>query len=129
VAEALITPTRIYVRAGLAAMKHDGLRGFAHITGGGLTENVPRVLPETLAARIDPAAWTRPPVFDWLATTGGIEEAEMRRAFNCGIGMVVVVDPAAVDDVRMTLEGEGETVFEIGEVRPRDGASVVYGTA
>ena len=129
VAEALIAPTRIYVRSGLAAAKNPGLRGFAHITGGGLTENVPRVLPDTLIARIDPEAWPRPPVFDWLARTGGVDEAEMRRAFNMGIGMVVVVAPDAASDVRTALESEGETVFEIGALRPRgdDGAAVTYG--
>jgi len=129
VAEALIAPTRIYVRSGLAAAKNPGLRGFAHITGGGLTENVPRVLPETLTARIDPESWPRPPVFDWLARTGGVDEAEMRRAFNMGIGMVVVVAPDAAADVRAVLEGEGETVFEIGDLRPcgGDGAAVTYG--
>ncbi len=128
VAEELITPTRIYVRSGLSAMKHEGLRGFAHITGGGLTENVPRILPEGLAARIDPHAWPRPPVFDWLAEAGGIDEAEMRRAFNCGIGMVVVVDPHAAEELRAIFEAEGETVFEIGHVQPRDDAAVVYGS-
>ena len=127
VAEALIAPTRIYVRAGLAAMTHPGLRGFAHITGGGLTENVPRVLPEGLAARIDPDAWPRPPVFDWLAREGGVDETEMRRAFNLGIGMVVVVAPEAAGDIRGLLEAEGESVHEIGHLHPRDGAAVVYG--
>ncbi len=127
VAEALIAPTRIYVRAGLAAAAHPGLRGFAHITGGGLTENVPRVLPDDLAARIDPDAWPRPPVFDWLAQAGGVEETEMRRAFNLGIGMVAVVAPAAVAEIRTILEAEGETVFEIGTLCPRDEAAVVYG--
>ena len=129
VGEELIAPTRIYVRAGLAAMKNDGLRGFAHVTGGGLTENVPRILPETLAAHIDPQAWPRPAVFDWLAQSGGIEEAEMRRAFNCGIGMVVVVAPEAADDIRAVLEGEGETVYQIGTVKARGGPAVVYGAA
>lgn len=128
VAEALITPTRIYVRSCLAAMMHPGLRGFAHITGGGLTENVPRVLPDGLAAQIDPASWPRPAVFDWLAREGGVEETEMRRAFNLGIGMVVVVAPDAVADIRAILEGEGETVHRIGELQARDGAAVVYGS-
>jgi len=127
VAEALIEPTRIYVRAGLAAMKHPGLRGFAHITGGGLTENVPRVLPDDLAAHIDPAAWPRPAVFDWLAREGGVEETEMRRAFNLGIGMVVVVAAEAAAEIRAILQDEGETVHEIGHLAPRDGGAVVYG--
>jgi len=127
VAESLIVPTRIYVRAGLAAAKNPGLRGFSHITGGGLTENVPRVLPDTLAAHIDPAAWPRPPVFDWLAREGGVDETEMRRAFNLGIGLVAVVAFDAVAEVRAALEGEGETVFEIGELHPRADSAVLYG--
>lgn len=130
VAEALITPTRIYVRSCLAAAAAaPGLRGFAHITGGGLTENVPRVLPDTLAARIDPTAWTRPAVFDWLAQTGGVNEVEMRRAFNLGIGMVVIVAPDAAQAVQDILESSGETVSVLGEVIPRTEAAVVYGGA
>ena len=128
VAEALLTPTRIYVRAGLAAMKvaGEGLRGFAHITGGGLTENIPRVLPDGLAARIDLTSWHRPPVFDWIAREGGVEEIEMRRAFNCGIGLVVIVSPESADAVRAACEAEGESVFEIGRVVPREGEAVIY---
>lgn len=128
VAEVLIEPTRIYVVGCLSLMSDPGLRGFAHITGGGLTENVPRVLPETLAARIDPDAWTRPAVFDWLAKTGGIAETEMRRAFNCGIGMVVIADPESEAAMRDSLSNHGETVFTIGRVVPRDGDAVVYGS-
>ncbi len=127
VAESLITPTRIYVKSCLAAMRaSDGVRSFAHITGGGLTENIPRVLSDDLAARIDMTSWQRPAVFDWIAEQGGVEEAEMRRAFNCGIGMVVVVSPDAEAVVRSALEGEGETVSRIGEVIARDGDAVVY---
>ncbi|MCL4156821.1 UNVERIFIED_CONTAM: hypothetical protein GTU68_015295, partial [Idotea baltica] len=129
VGEALLTPTRIYVKSCLAALKAagEGLRGFAHITGGGLTENVPRVLPEALAAQIDPASWTRPVVFDWIAKEGGVEETEMRRAFNCGIGMVVVVAPASEAAVREAFEAAGETVTTIGAVIARNGEAVVYG--
>jgi len=127
VAESLITPTRIYVKSCLAAMRaSEGVRSFAHITGGGLTENIPRVLSDDLAARIDMSAWQRPAVFDWIAEQGGVEEAEMRRAFNCGIGMVVVVSSDAEATVRAALEGEGETVSRIGEVITRDGDAVVY---
>ena len=128
VAETLITPTRIYVKSCLAAMRAagDGLRGFAHITGGGLTENIPRVLADVLAAQIDLSSWRRPPVFDWIAEQGGVEETEMRRAFNCGIGMVVVVSPGAEAVVHAALEAEGETVSHIGNVIARSGDAVVY---
>jgi phosphoribosylaminoimidazole synthetase len=127
VAEALITPTRIYVKSCLAAMRaSDGVRSFAHITGGGLTENIPRVLSDDLAAEIDLTRWQRPAVFDWIAKEGGVEEAEMRRAFNCGIGMVVVVAAEAEAAVRAALEGEGESVSRIGEIIPRAGDAVVY---
>ncbi len=126
-AESLITPTRIYVKSCIAAMRaSDGVRSFAHITGGGLTENIPRVLSDDLAARIDMTSWQRPAVFDWIAEQGRVEEAEMRRAFNCGIGMVVVVSPDAEAVVRSALEGEGETVSRIGEVIARNGDAVVY---
>jgi len=127
VAESLITPTRIYVKACLAAMRaSDGVRSFAHITGGGLTENIPRVLSDDLAARIDLTTWTRPAVFDWIAKEGGVDETEMRRAFNCGIGMVVVVAAEAESIVRAALEDEGETVYRIGELIVRRGDAVIY---
>lgn len=127
--EALLTPTRIYVKSCLAAIRTvpgEGLRGFAHITGGGLTDNVPRILSDALAARIDPASWQMPPVFDWLAGTGGISEAEMLRTFNCGIGMVVVVAPKSVEAAREALVAAGESVAVIGEVIAREGDAVVY---
>ncbi len=89
----LLTPTRLYVRPALAAIRGGGVRGLAHVTGGGLTENLPRVLPEGLGAEVDLSAWPLPPVFAWLAEAGGIAEAEMLRTFNCGIGMVAVVAP------------------------------------
>ena len=127
-AESLITPTRIYVKSCLAAIKSsDVVRAFAHITGGGLTENIPRVLSGDLTARIDLSSWQRPAVFDWIAAEGGVEETEMRRAFNCGIGMVVVVAPDAETAVRSALETAGETVSRIGTLGPRgDGEAVVY---
>ena len=89
--EALLAPTRIYVKPALAAIRAGGVHALAHITGGGLTENLPRVLPEGLGARIDLDAWDRPEVFDWLQAEGGVEEAEMLRTFNCGVGMIAVV--------------------------------------
>ena len=113
---ALLEPTRLYVRAALAAALDPGLHALAHITGGGITENLPRVLPEGLGAEIDLGSWEPPAVFRWLAEDGGIEEAEMLRVFNCGIGMVVVVAPDRVERLTATLEAEGETVFRIGRV-------------
>ena len=95
--EALLAPTRLYVRPALDAIRGGGVRALAHVTGGGLTENVPRVLPEGLGARIDLGAWERPGVFAWLAGAGGVEPAEMLRTFNCGVGMVLVVEAGAAD--------------------------------
>ena len=118
---ALLTPTRLYVRPALAALRAGGLRGLAHITGGGLTENLPRVLPEGLGARVDLSAWTLPPVFGWLREAGGIAEAEMLRSFNCGIGMVAVAAPDRAEALAATLEAEGERVAVIGRVEPGEG--------
>jgi phosphoribosylformylglycinamidine cyclo-ligase len=112
--EALMAPTRIYVKSLLALHQAGLMKAAAHITGGGLPGNLPRVLPEGTTAVIDAAAWKLPPVFAWLAHAGGVEAAEMLRVFNCGIGMVVVTaDPAGA---RAVLEAEGETVFEIGRI-------------
>ncbi len=119
--EALLDPTRIYVPAALSAIRTGGVRALAHITGGGLPENLPRVLPEGLGAEVDLGAWTLPPVFRWLAETGGIAEAEMLRAFNCGIGMVAVVAPEAETAVRAALEAGGERTVRIGRVVAGDG--------
>lgn len=118
---ALLAPTRIYVPAALAAIRAGGVHGLAHITGGGLTENLPRVLPAGLGATVDLGAVTLPPVFRWLAEAGGIAEAEMLRTFNCGIGMVVVVAPEAEASLATTLREAGETVIALGEVGPGDG--------
>ncbi|MEL7167059.1 MAG: phosphoribosylformylglycinamidine cyclo-ligase [Pseudomonadota bacterium] len=116
---ALLTPTRLYVRAALAAIGAGGVHGLAHITGGGLTENLPRVLPEGLGAEIDLNAWDLPPVFRWLAETGRIADAEMLKTFNSGIGMTLVVSPDAVDVATAALEGE--KVIEIGTVTTGEG--------
>ena len=86
--DALLAPTRIYVKPVLAAMRQVRIKGLAHITGGGLVENVPRVLPPNVMARLQKGAWPRPPLFDWLQKNGNVAEAEMHRVFNCGIGMV-----------------------------------------
>ena len=115
-AQALLTPTRLYVRPVLAAIKSGGVKALAHITGGGLTENIPRILPAGLGVRLDGAAWKIPPVFGWLAGLGRIAPAEMARAFNCGIGMAVVVAPDDATHVAAVLQEAGEKVFHIGAV-------------
>ncbi|GAB4183893.1 MAG: phosphoribosylformylglycinamidine cyclo-ligase [Thalassobaculales bacterium] len=123
---ALLTPTRIYVRSCLAALRAGGVRGMAHITGGGLVENPPRVYGGHLAARIDAAAWPLPPVFAWLRRAGGIAPAELARAFNCGIGMLLIVAPDRAEALAALLAEMGETVFRIGTIAPRgDGPAVV----
>jgi phosphoribosylformylglycinamidine cyclo-ligase len=118
---ALLVPTRLYVRPALAAIRAGGVRALAHITGGGLTENVPRVLPAGLGAVIDLAAWRLPAVFGWLRAAGGIAEAEMLRSFNCGIGMVAVAAPDRADALAALLAGAGETVVRLGSVEPGQG--------
>ena len=121
--EALLAPTRLYVRPLLAAIRAGGVHGLAHITGGGLTENLPRVLPEGLGAEISLDAWALPPVFAWLAETGGIDSAEMLKTFNAGIGMVVVVDAARADALEALLSEEGEMVVRLGQVIAGNGVS------
>jgi len=117
----LLTPTRLYVRPALAAIRAGGVHGLAHITGGGLTENLPRVLPEGLGAHVDLRAWTLPPVFAWLRAAGGVAEAEMLRTFNCGIGMVALVARDRADVLARLFEAQGETVFRLGEVERGSG--------
>jgi phosphoribosylformylglycinamidine cyclo-ligase len=125
--EALLTPTRIYVKPMLAAIRETGgVKAMAHITGGGLTENVPRVLPAGTAARFDLDTLPVPPVFRWLAGLGDIAETEMLRTFNCGVGMAVVVSAADADAVTRALQSSGETVVRIGRIEPRRDAAVVY---
>ena len=121
---ALLAPTRIYVKPALAAIRAGGVHALAHITGGGLTENLPRALPEGLGARIDLDAWDRPEVFDWLQAEGGVEEAEMLRTFTCGVGMIAVVAADRAAALADLLEAEGETVHAIGQVTA--GAGVTY---
>ena len=124
--EALLVPTKIYVKSCLAAIKAGGVHALSHITGGGV-ENIPRVLPETLAAEIDATAWDTPAVFKWLQKQGNIAASEMARTFNCGVGMVVIVDAAQAAKLKAVFEAEGETVFEIGRIipRPQGNAGVV----
>ena len=111
---ALLSPTRIYVKSALSLIRNGQVKGFAHITGGGITENCPRVLPDDLDLEIDLGAWTFPPVFQWLAKTGGVDERVMLRTFNCGIGMIAIV-PAAYAAAAVTiLQEAGEQVFTLG---------------
>jgi len=121
---ALLAPTRLYVKQALAAVRADGVHALAHITGGGLTENPPRVIPEGLACEIDLGAWALPPVFRWLAETAGMSEPELLKTFNCGIGMMVVVAADRADAIEALLRDQGETVCRMGRVVP--GAGVIY---
>ena len=115
-AEALMAPTRIYIQSVLPLAKAGLLTGCAHITGGGLIENPPRAIAKNLAPRFDWTAWTPPPVFDWLAQTGGVAEAEMRRTFNCGLGLLLIVPPRNAEAVLTALLNAGETAFVCGEL-------------
>ncbi len=119
--EALLAPTRIYVRPVLAAMRTVRIKGLAHITGGGLVENVPRVLPSNVKAVLAKSAWRQPKLFEWLQRNGNIADAEMHRVFNCGIGMVAIVAAENAGLAQQAFEREGESVFRIGEIRPRSG--------
>ncbi|MDR7124007.1 phosphoribosylformylglycinamidine cyclo-ligase [Pseudotabrizicola sp. 4114] len=121
---ALLAPTRLYVKQALAAVRAGGVHALAHITGGGLTENPPRVIPEGLACEIDLGAWTLPPVFDWLARTANMSEPELLKTFNCGIGMMLVVAEDRADALTDLLAAEGETVIRMGQVVPGEG--VIY---
>jgi phosphoribosylformylglycinamidine cyclo-ligase len=119
-AEALLTPTRIYVKSLLPVVRGGGIKALAHITGGGLIENVPRVLPDGLAAAIDAGAWPLPPVFRWLMSAGGVAEQEMARVFNCGVGMVAIVAAHEVERVAAELGAHGEPVHRIGRIVERE---------
>ncbi len=113
---ALLTPTKLYVRSCLAAVRAGGVKALAHITGGGLTENIPRVLPPGTIARIDMGAWRVPPVFAWLMKTGAVGREEMVRTFNCGVGMVMVAEAQRAPALARLLAAEGEAVREIGHI-------------
>ena len=117
--EALLAPTRIYVKPVLALMAKVEVKGIAHITGGGLLENVPRILGTGLAARLERGAWPRPPLFDWLQAQGGVSDAEMHRVFNCGIGMVLAVAEADAGRTLDLLAGAGEQAWRVGRVHAR----------
>ena len=120
--QAVIAPTRLYVKPILAALEKFEIKGMAHITGGGLTENIPRVLPENCVAQIDAQSWPLPKLFQWLQQTGNVEQQEMYRTFNCGIGMAVIVPAEQADAVQAFLAGQGETVYRLGTMRERAGS-------
>ena len=124
--DALLVPTRIYVKAILAALREPGIKALAHITGGGFPENIPRVLPKSCAAHIDLGAVAPPPVFGWLARQGRVAEREMLRTFNCGIGMVIAVEAARRDAVVAALRAAGEAPVDLGRLVQREGDAVVY---
>jgi phosphoribosylformylglycinamidine cyclo-ligase len=118
-ADVILAPTRIYVKPILQLIAAVDVKGLAHITGGGLLENVPRILPDALTAEIDRHAWARAPLFDWLQAEGGVADAEMHRVFNCGIGMVVVVAERDVEQALQVLGNHGEAAGRIGLIRAR----------
>ncbi|SMY07883.1 Phosphoribosylformylglycinamidine cyclo-ligase [Flavimaricola marinus] len=124
VGEVLLTPTRLYVLSALAAIRAGGVHGLAHITGGGLTENLPRVFPEGLGAEIDLNSWELPDLFKWLADLGGIEGRELLKTFNCGVGMTLIVAADRADALADQLRAEGETVYRLGTVIK--GSGVTY---
>ena len=122
--DVVMAPTRIYVKQVLAALVQHGtaIKGLAHITGGGLLDNVPRILQEGLSARMEKSSWTLPPLFQWLQQEGQVDDTEMHRVFNCGIGMVIVVAADQAAAITATLQEQGETVFDLGQiVRQEDG--------
>lgn len=119
--DVLLTPTRIYIKPMLKAIKSGGVKGMAHITGGGLSENIPRVLPANVAVELDAGLWPRAGIFGWLAQAGGIDAADMARTFNCGLGMVVIVEAAEADKIIAVLKQNGETAYKIGQVIARAG--------
>ena len=121
---ALLAPTRLYVKQALAAVRAGGVHALAHITGGGLTENPPRVVPEGLACEIDLTAWALPPVFGWLAKTANMSQAELLKTFNCGIGMIAVVSADRAEAIAALLRDHGETVVPLGRIVK--GSGVIY---
>ena len=127
--DVILEPTRIYVKPVLKLLRSIAVKGLAHITGGGLLENVPRILPAGLAASIERAAWKLPHLFQWLKQEGSIADAELYRVFNCGIGMVAVVAPTNAAAAVKTLKAAGETAWRIGRIerRRKNGPQVVIG--
>ncbi|KAG9616268.1 phosphoribosylformylglycinamidine cyclo-ligase-like protein, partial [Aureobasidium melanogenum] len=125
VGASLLTPTRIYVKPLLKAVEKDLLKGMAHITGGGLYDNIPRMLPKTLAAEVDVSAWSVPPVLKWLKEAGNVESREFARTWNTGLGMVIVVSKENAAEAKKVLEEAGERVSVIGKLFPRGEDEVV----
>jgi phosphoribosylformylglycinamidine cyclo-ligase len=123
----LLAPTRIYVKSLLTLIKATDVHGLAHITGGGLLDNLPRVIPDGLEAVLKRGSWARPAVFDWLRDAGNIDETELHRTFNCGIGMTVTVAPSSVDAALASLRASGEVVTRIGEIRAGNRGVVLDG--
>lgn len=123
--ETLIAPTKIYVRSVQALLKNTPVKAMSHITGGGLSENIPRSLPDNVNARIDLNSWSQPAVFKWLQQHGNIRQSEMLRTFNCGIGMILVVSSEHKETAISTLQQQGEQAFVIGSIVPSEGAPVV----
>ena len=123
--EALLAPTKIYVKTCLAAIAAGGVRGIAHITGGGLIENIPRILPKGIAAEINRGNWPKMPIFDWVASEGAVPIDEMERTFNMGIGMVMIVAPEATNKIKAILAEQGEEVFEIGRTALRSETTTI----
>jgi phosphoribosylformylglycinamidine cyclo-ligase len=122
-AEALMAPTRIYVKSVLPQIKAGAISGVAHITGGGLIENPPRAIAEGLEPRFDWDAWPLPAVFGWLQSVGGVSDHELRRTFNCGIGLILIVKPDSVGEVLTALLAAGETAFVCGQLAAAEAAS------
>ena len=123
--ETLLAPTRLYVKSALAAIRTGGVKGFAHITGGGITENLPRALPDGMDAEIDLSTWAPLPVFGWLSKSAGIAEKEMLRTFNCGIGLIAVVDAEKADEIISAFKAAGEAATRIGALVPGEGEAKV----
>ncbi len=119
--QAIMAPTRLYVKPVLAALQQYPIKGMAHITGGGITENVPRVLPDNTVAQINADAWALPKLFQWLQQAGNVASQEMYRTFNCGIGMVLIVAAEQAESITALLREQGETVYPLGHIRSRQG--------
>lgn len=120
----LLTPTQIYIKQILPVAKRGLLKGMSHITGGGFIENIPRALPKNLGCYVDAAAWDLPPVFNFLMKHGQVDALEMARTFNCGVGMVLIVDPSHLDEVIEGLKGGPSAVYKIGEVTAKPGVEM-----
>jgi phosphoribosylformylglycinamidine cyclo-ligase len=123
-AKHLLEPTKIYIRPAVAALETGKLKALAHITGGGLTENLPRALPDGLGAQIDLGSWTRLPIFDWLISQAGLEQAEALKTFNCGIGMIAICAADDVDAITTALSSEGIAPVIMGKIE--NGSGVTY---